>query len=104
MDLTKNAVVFLNNLTSATYSDRSKFGYTYDAAGNVLELERNLGPGTVVTTYTYDFANQLETATENGVTWQYHYDANGSLIETSPSGTASSGAKRYTYNVAGYLT
>jgi YD repeat-containing protein len=94
----------LNRLTSATYSDGRSFGYTYDPAGNVLELEKNLGPGTVVTTYTYDIANQLDTATENGVTWQYHYDANGSLIETLPDGTASSGANRYTYNVAGYLT
>jgi RHS repeat-associated protein len=94
----------LNRLTSATYSDGRSFGYTYDEAGNVLELEKNLGPGTVVTTYTYDTANQLDTATENGVTWQYHYDANGSLIETLPDGAAGSGAKRYTYNVAGYLT
>jgi RHS repeat-associated protein len=53
---------------------------------------------------TYDTANQLLTAAENGVTWQYHYDANGSLIETLPDGNATTGAKRYTYNAAGYLT
>jgi len=94
----------LHRLTSATYSDGRSFGYTYDPAGNVLELQKNLGPGTVVTTYTYDIANQLETAQVNGVTWQYHYDANGSLVETLPDGNAASGAKRYTYNAAGYLT
>jgi YD repeat-containing protein len=94
----------LRRLTSATYSDGRIFSYTYDPAGNVLELQKNLGPGTVVTTYTYDTANQLMTAAENGVTWQYHYDANGSLIETLPDGNATTGAKRYTYNAAGYLT
>ncbi len=60
-----------------------------------MELEKNLGPGTVVTTYTYDIANQLETSTGNGVTWQYHYDANGSLI--------SDGVKTYTYDSANRL-
>ncbi|MBN2116321.1 MAG: hypothetical protein JW730_07115 [Anaerolineales bacterium] len=93
----------LNRLTGATYSDGRNFGYTYDPAGNVLELQKNLGPGTIVTTYSYDAANQLATAVENGVTWQYHYDENGSLIETLPDGNAASGAKRYTYNTAGYL-
>ena len=41
----------LNRLTSATYSDGRNFAYTYDASGNVLELEQNLGPGTIITTY-----------------------------------------------------
>ncbi len=93
----------LHRLTSATYSDGISFGYTYDPAGNVLELQKNLGPGTIVTTYSYDAANQLQTAVENGVTWQYNYDANGSLVETLPDGNAANGAKRYTYNTAGYL-
>ena len=54
--------------------------YTYDAAGNVLELQQNLGPGTVVTTYTYDAANRLITvngpssagfgASGPGILWQ----------------------------------
>lgn len=47
----------LHRLTSAAYSDGRSFAYTYDAAGNVVELEKNLGPGTVVTTYTYDIAS-----------------------------------------------
>ena len=85
----------LNRLTSATYSDGRSFGYSYDASGNVLELEQNLGPGTIITTYTYDTANQLETAQQGSTTWQYTYDANGSLI--------SDGVKNYTYDSANRL-
>ena len=80
---------------SAAYSDGRNFNYTYDAAGNVLELQKNLGPGTVITTYTYDAANQLNTAQEGSTTWQYTYDANGSLI--------SDGVKTYTYDSANRL-
>ena len=61
----------------------------------MLELEQNLGPGTIITTYTYDTANQLETAQQGSTTWQYTYDANGSLI--------SDGVKNYTYNSANRL-
>jgi CSLREA domain-containing protein len=93
----------LHRLTSAAYSDGRSFSYTYDAAGNVLELQQNLGPGTVTTTYTYDVANQLSTAQQGSTTWQYTYDANGSLTEVLPNGNVASGAKRYTYNAAGNL-
>ena len=85
----------LNRLTSAMYSDGRNFAYTYDASGNVLELEQNLGPGTIITTYTYDEANQLNTAQQGSTIWQYTYDANGSLI--------SDGVKNYTYNSANRL-
>ena len=61
----------------------------------MLELEQNLGPGTIITTYAYDTANQLETAQQGSTTWQYTYDANGSLI--------SDGVKNYTYNSANRL-
>ena len=60
-------------------------------------------PGTVVTTYTYNTANELETAQKDGTTWQYVYDANGGLTEVLPGGNPASGAKRYTYNAAGSL-
>lgn len=49
--------------------------YTYDPAGNVLELGQNLGPGTVTTTYTYNTANELVTtqvadpSTGSGQAW-----------------------------------
>jgi YD repeat-containing protein len=61
----------------------------------VLELQQDLGPGTVVTTYTYDAANQLDTAQQGSTSWQYTYDANGSLI--------SDGVKTYTYDSANRL-
>jgi YD repeat-containing protein len=93
----------LHRLTSATYSDGRSFGYTYDPAGNVLQLEQNLGPGTVTTTYTYNAANELVTAQKDGTTWNYTYDANGSLTQVLPNGNPGSGAKRYTYNVTGNL-
>ncbi|MCI0555384.1 MAG: hypothetical protein L0287_30945 [Anaerolineae bacterium] len=93
----------LNRLTDAVYSDGRNFGYIYDAAGNVLELQQNLGPGTVTTTYTYNTANELVTALQGGTTWQYTYDANGSLTEVLPNGSPANGAQRYTYNAAGYL-
>src|SRR5687768_10100968 len=85
----------LNRLTDAAYSDGRFFQYTYDSAGNVLELQQNLGPGTVTTTYNYDAANQLNTAQQGSNTWQYTYDANGSLI--------SDGVKTYTYDSANRL-
>ena len=41
--------------------------------------------------------------TQDGVTWQYDYDGNGSLIESTPAGGNLTGASRYTYNIAGFL-
>jgi RHS repeat-associated protein len=60
-----------------------------------LELQQNLGPGTVTTVYTYDAANQLTSAQQGSTSWQYTYDANGSLI--------SDGVKTYTYDSANWL-
>lgn len=85
----------LNRPASATYSDGRTFAYTYDAAGNVLEYEQNLGPGTVTTTYDYDAADQLLSAQQGATTTQYTYDANGSLT--------SDGVKTYTYDFANRL-
>ena len=76
----------LHRLTSATYSDGRSFQYIYDPAGNVLELQQNLGPGTVTTTYSYNTTNELVTAQVDGTTWNYTYDANGSLTEVLPNG------------------
>jgi len=85
----------LNRLTSVIYSDGRHFNYTYDANGNTLQLERDLGPGTVTTTYNYDAANQLNTASEGSNTWQFTYDANSSLT--------SNGVSSYTYDSANRL-
>ncbi len=60
-----------------------------------MQVEQNLGPGTVTTVYSYDAANQLNTAQQGSTTWQYTYDANGSLI--------SDGTKTYTYDSANRL-
>lgn len=43
----------------------------------------------------YDAASQLDTAQQGSTTWQYTYDANGSLI--------SDGVKTYTYDSANRL-
>jgi YD repeat-containing protein len=58
---------------------------------------------TKTTSYTYDEANQLLTATQEGVTWRYTYDGNGSLIQITPGEDVANGAKRYRYNTAGFL-
>ena len=72
--------------------------------GNVLEYVATLQGVVTTTTYGYDAANQLSTATQGSIVWHYTYDGNGSLIQSSPGEGVSNGAKRYTYSVAGYLT
>ena len=94
----------LNRLISAEYSNGTAFGYTYDAAGNVLTYAASHYGKSTVTTYTYDAANQLLSATEGETVWNYIYDGNGSLIQSNPGTGAANGSTRYTYNTAGYLT
>jgi YD repeat-containing protein len=94
----------LNRLTGAEYSNGTAFGYTYDAAGNVLTYAATHYGITKTTIYTYDAANQLLSATEGTTVWTYIYDGNGSLIESDPGTGAATGSTRYTYNTAGYLT
>jgi YD repeat-containing protein len=94
----------LNRLTLANYDDGTAFSYTYDAAGNTLQLDKTIAGQTSTTVYTYDVANQLTSAQEGSATaWQYHYDGNGSLVEMTPGATTGNGAKRYSYNTAGQL-
>lgn len=93
----------LNRLTDVTYSNGTGFHYVYDAVGNVLEYEMVINGQSTFTTYSYDDANQLLTASEGEVTWYYNYDSNGSLIQSTPGETLSAGAKRYSYNTAGFL-
>ncbi len=94
----------LNRLTSATYSNGTKFAYTYDAAGNVLTYAATHYGLTTTTTYTYDEANQLLSANDATTSWTYTYDGNGSLVQSDPGTGAAKGSIRYTYNTAGYLT
>lgn len=95
----------LYRLTSATYSDGRSFGYAYDPVGNVLQYNRTINSQTVTTSYTYNDADQLTTAQESGnpILWGYSYDNNGGLTEVLPNGVPADGARRYTYNTAGYL-
>ena len=93
----------LNRLTSAIYSNGLEFYYSYDAAGNVLAYTRVVDGISSETSYTYDDANQLLTASEGETTWYYTYDNNGSLVMSSPSQGEANGAIRNSYNKAGYL-
>lgn len=93
----------LNRLTSATYGDGTAFCYIYAAVGNVLEYTSTINGTSITTTYTYDAANQLLTATKDSTTWHYTYDGNGSLIQATPGDEILNGAKRYIYSAAGFL-
>jgi RHS repeat-associated protein len=97
----------LYRVKDAVYSTGEEFHYTYDAVGNVLEYTHVVGQLSIVTTYTYNEANQLLTAhaSNETITWHYLYDNNGSLTDVIPNGTTPvTDARRYTYNAAGYLT
>jgi YD repeat-containing protein len=95
----------LNRLTAVDYSNGRFFGYEYDRAGNVLTYTHNLDGPEVVTSYAYDAANQLVAARDGDgpITWYYHFDGNGSLVEILPENAPGAGARRYTYSAAGYL-
>ena len=94
----------MNRLKEASYDNGTVFSYTYDAAGNTLQLVKTIGEQTTTTVYTYDADNQLATAQEDsGPTWQYEFDGNGSLVESRPGEQPGSGARRYSYNTAGQL-
>lgn len=89
----------LHRLKNAHYNDGRDFSYEYDPNGNTLSYS----DPTTTTTYTYDVANELLTAQNGEVVWNYEYDQNGSLIKVLPNGNESDGAKQYSYNAAGYL-
>jgi len=95
----------LSRLTSADYSTGESFQYAYDAASNVTAMTETI-TATIVTTYTYNAANQLATAraSDDSVTWYYTFDQRGNLTRQTPGGTAlAEGETRYTYNSAGQL-
>ena len=96
----------LDRLVNADYSYGDQFDYRYDAMGNVLTYTKFMNGQEIITNYTHDEANQLITAraSDSPTTWYYTYNANGSLVEITTNGLIpGSGARRYTYNTAGYL-
>ncbi len=70
--------------------------------GNTTSQVVSTRAGTITTTYAFDAANQLQSASSGGLAWRYSYDLNGRLVEVTPKGSLN-GARRYTYNDAGYL-
>ncbi len=92
----------LNRLTSANYSGslNASYGYEYDTLGNRMTYTATL-TNTVVTTYTYNLANRLQTAKsdDDGIVWHYVYDNNGSRLQQLPGSLApTAGAVQYSYD------
>jgi hypothetical protein len=79
----------LYRLTAADYSNGAYFHCTYDATGNRLTEDTEVGPPV---TYGYDIANRLTSVGGVSYTW----DNNGNLL--------SDGSSTYTYDHANRLT
>jgi len=95
----------LGRLVEADYSTGESYEYAYDAVGNRTAMTETI-TSTVVTTYTYNAANQLVTAraSDNGVTWHYTFDRRGNLVRQTPGGMEpAEGETRYTYDGASQL-
>ncbi|MFQ6102575.1 MAG: RHS repeat-associated core domain-containing protein [Anaerolineae bacterium] len=95
----------MREYAGAYYSSGETFEYAYDAMSNVTAMTETI-TSTVVTTYTYNAANQLATAraSDDDVTWHYTHDQRGNLVRQTPGGTApAEGETRYTYDAANQL-
>jgi YD repeat-containing protein len=95
----------LNRLTRAEYSDGAFYEYTYDAAGNATVVV-DCVTTTVTTTYSYNAASRLVTATSSAdsTVWWYTFDNRGHLTRQTPNGTdPADGEIRYTWNDAGQM-
>ncbi len=102
----------LYRLTDAHYSGdlTADYSYTYDAVGNRTSYTATHSASsgqaltsTVVTIYTYNAANQLETAkaSDDPETWYYTYDGNGNRVRQVPGSlTPAEGETRYSFNQA----
>jgi RHS repeat-associated protein len=96
--------------TETRYSDlagSNKIGsttYTYDALGEITNLQHRNGSGTLLAnyTYTYDLGSRLTSETLNGTTTSYGYDTANELT--------SAGSNNYSFdlngnrNMSGYTT
>ena len=72
----------VGQLTGETFTDNGGTvtdtrTYAYDAAGN--RISQNING--VLTEYTYNALNQIATASSNGKTFAFRYDANGNMLE-----------------------
>jgi len=74
----------------------------FDLAGNVIERSAPGSPSRLVTTYTYDLANQLKTVLLPGAATaiQFEYDQNGNRIQMSDA----TGTTLYAYDGVNRLT
>jgi RHS repeat-associated protein len=116
-----------DRLTDVANADHSKLHYAYDAAGQKTRLELTTPDGrTWAVDYTYDADSNLKTVSAAGATFtydydaagrktrredpngavtEYHYDANGRLLDFSTQrGTSNLGHGSYTLNAAGQRT
>ena len=81
----------LYRLKEANYSTGDYYHYGYDAVGNRLTQDTQVGGLPTTTSYLYDDANRVQSV--NGVT--YTFDANGNLLND--------GINTYTYDSANRL-
>ena len=107
----------LGRLTGFVSSDGQSESYRYDAAGNMLEKQRNNRKIAM----TYDAANRLRTMESGGKTLRYAYDGSGNLLQKTLGNRVDSYSydaynrlvsyrgydgyrQRYSYSAAGHLT
>ncbi|MFZ0856657.1 MAG: RHS repeat-associated core domain-containing protein [Candidatus Acidiferrales bacterium] len=99
----------LGRLTEITDPSGSE-SYTYDADGDVLQLQKVIGSSTYTMTYQYNAGGELTQITyPSGRVVQYAYDNIGRLCNVAPStsGSCSSSisfASAYGYDSAGHVT
>ena len=94
-----------SRLTAANYGG-PKLSYQYDAADRLTQITNTLGRRPVVSTLTYDNADQLLnlTSSQDGTVTkklQFSYDANGNRTQVTNQAGASTS---YTYDQANRLT
>ena len=62
--------------------------------GNTTSQVVSTRAGTITTTYAFDTANQLQSASSGGLAWRYSYALNGSLVEVTPKGSLNGAGSR----------
>lgn len=75
-----------DRLTAVSYADGQTESFTYDAAGNRTQLNRN----GIVTDYTYDKADRIKTAGSTS----FVFDSNGNMLEQDEA----AGTTTYSYD------